>query len=368
LTVNRRQQHELERDALAHYRQGEVAASHRLRDTAGLEHHAADPETARQAMAEAVVGAIGYHGAENVAALAVTHADCEDLTDRVRTLRAQQGAITGPAIEGPGWSRPRTYQAGDRILLHSRIDLDDGRRLSNGTMATVMSLSAGGLAVRADGDQRAVRIRAEIVAGQRPDRRPHISQAWCRTIDGVQGGTWTEAHLLGTAALDRYRGYVGQSRATHTWNTRALDLGDHGGRLARSTDSPTQEVQAAMERQPTKTFAAFDDPYRLAERLERERDAHRAALANRPPDVTTQLKGAQRAVAVAPDDLTQAEEGVGSWHQGLGSASGWARLTTGRRPGPERAGQMVSDRQQRLEHYRDQLDQRQRELTRLEAK
>src|SRR6516162_9014236 len=105
---------------------------------------------------------------------------------------------------------------------------------------------------------------AEIVAGRRPDGRPRISHAWCRTIDGVQGGTWTEAHLLGTAALDRHRGYVGQSRATlatHTWNTRALDPGDHGGRLARSTDSPAQEVQAAMERQPAKTFAAFSDPY-----------------------------------------------------------------------------------------------------------
>jgi hypothetical protein len=371
LTVNRRQQHEVEREALAHYRHGEVAASHQLRDTAGLEHHAANPETARQAMAEAVVGAIGYHGSENIAALAVTHADCEDLADRVRTLRAQQGAITGPAIEGPGWSRPRTYQAGDRILLHSRIDLDDGRRLSNGMMATVMSVSAGGLAVRADGDQRAIPIPAEIVAGRRPDRRPHISHAWCRTIDGVQGGTWTETHLLGTAALDRYRGYVGQSRATlatHTWNTRALDPGDHGGRLARSTDSPAQEVQAAMERQPAKTFAAFDDPYRLAVRLERERAAHRAALANRPPDVSSQLKGAQRAVAVAGDDLTQAEQRVRSWHQELGNTSGWTRLRAGRRQRHDRAGQTVSDPQQGLEHYRNQLDQRQRELTRLEAK
>jgi hypothetical protein len=370
LTVNRRQQHEVEREALAHYRQGEVAASHRLRDTAGLEHHAANPETARQAMAEAVVDAIGYHGAENVAALAVTHADCEDLADRVRTLLVQQGAITGPAIEGPGWSRPRTYQAGDRILLHRRIDLDDGRLLPNGTMATVVSVSAGGLAVHTDGDRRAVPIPAGVVTGRRPDRRPHISHAWCRTIDGVQGGTWTEAHLLGTAALDRYRGYVGQSRATlatHTWHTRALDPGDHGGRLARSADSPAQEVQAAMERQPAKTFAAFDDPYRLAERLERERDAHRAAVAKRPPDVTIQLKSAQRAVAVARDDLTQAEQGVRSWHQELGKTRGWAHERASRRPWPDRAGQMAIDTQQRLEHCPDQLDRRQRELTRLEA-
>jgi hypothetical protein len=104
-------------------------------------------------------------------------AQCRAKGGRVRTLCAQQGAITGPAIEGPGWSRARTYQAGDRILVHSRIDVDDGRRLPNGTMATVVAVSAVGLAVRADGDQRAIPIPAEIVAGRRPDGRPQISHA-----------------------------------------------------------------------------------------------------------------------------------------------------------------------------------------------
>jgi hypothetical protein len=68
--------------------------------------------------------------------------------------------------------------------------------------------------------------------------------------------------------LDRYRGYVGQSRATlatHTWNTRALDPADHGGRLVHPIDTPAEEVLTAMERNRAKNFAAFDDPYRLAE-------------------------------------------------------------------------------------------------------
>jgi hypothetical protein len=61
----------------------------------------------------------------------------------------------------------------------------------------------------------------------------------------VQGGIWSEVHLLGTMALDRYRGYVGQSRATsgtHTWNTRPADPGDHGGRLVRGAVTPAEEV------------------------------------------------------------------------------------------------------------------------------
>jgi ATP-dependent exoDNAse (exonuclease V) alpha subunit len=273
LTINRRQQQELEREALAHYRQGEIGTSQQLRESAGLEHHANNSDAARQAMAQAVVDALNRHGMENVVALAVTHADCEDMADRIRTVLAQHGVLAGSVIQGPGWSGPRMYQAGDRILLHADVDLDDGHQFANGTVATVTSVTPTGLLVHADGDGQTRSISVEVVANRRPDGRPQMSHAWCRTIDGVQGGTWTETHLLGTPALDRYRGYVGQSRATlatHTWNTPPLDPGDHGGRLVHNADTPPEEVLEAMERQPAKTFAAFDDPYWLAERLRHE--------------------------------------------------------------------------------------------------
>jgi conjugative relaxase-like TrwC/TraI family protein len=341
LTVNRRQQHEVERDALAQYRQGEIEASQQLRESAGLEHHSADPQAARHAMAQAVVQASARHGRENVAALAVTHADCEDVADRIRTLLTHGGLLAGPAMQGPGWRSPRLYQAGDRVLLHAHVDLDDDRRLANGTVATITSVTPAGLIVRADGDRQTMSIPAEVVAGRRPDGRPQMSHAWCRTIDGVQGGTWTETHLLGTAALDRYRGYVGQSRATqatHTWNTRTLDPGDHGGHLVRVGETPAEAVLTAMQRQPAKTFAAFDDPYRLAQRLERERDGHRAAVAARPPDVTRRLDAAQRAVAAARDSLTQAEQRVNYWQQELENTSGCARSRASGRWRHDRAG------------------------------
>ena len=103
--------------------------------------------------------------------------------------------------------------------MHTQVDLDTNRRLANGTVATVTSVTPADLVVRADGDQQTMSIPAGVVGGRRPDGRPRMSHAWCRTIDGVQGGTWTETHLLGTAALDRYRGYVGQSRATLATHT-----------------------------------------------------------------------------------------------------------------------------------------------------
>ena len=106
-----------------------------------------------------------------------------------------------------------------------------------------------------------------------------MSHGWARTIDGVQGGTWDQVHLLATPALDRYRGYVGQSRSiapTHTWNTtrQSLDDGDHGGRLVTEPQgTPAEQIAAALARAQPKTFAAVDDPYRIEADLRAEQDA-----------------------------------------------------------------------------------------------
>jgi hypothetical protein len=77
-------------------------------------------------------------------------------------------------------------------------------------------------------------VPASFVQERGQDGRPRLSHAWCRTIDGVQGGTWAQVHLLGTPALDNHRGYVGQSRSvnpTHTWNTVPVPDADHSGRI-----------------------------------------------------------------------------------------------------------------------------------------
>ena len=274
--MNRRQADPVERQALTVFRQGEIQASQELRDEAGWEHHHLDRDQALQAMAAAVLADIDIHGPERVAVLAVTHADCEAIADRVRADLVSQGVISGPALEGPGWAGPRSYQAGDRIVLHAHADLPDGRRLTNGTVAT---------------DHRGHPDRPHSPSRRRPssgaargvrhrpgaDGRPRVSHAWARTIDGVQGGTWDQVHLLATPALDRYRGYVGQSRSiapTHTWNTTTarVDDGDHGGRLVGEVYStPAEQIAAALARAQPKTFAAVDDPYRIDDDLRAER-------------------------------------------------------------------------------------------------
>src|SRR5205085_4900448 len=137
-----------------------------------------------------------------------------------------------------------------------------------------------GIAVSADSG-RGFTLPAEFVQGRRRDGRPNLSHAWARTVDGAQGGTWERVHLLGTAALDRYTGYVGQSRgrlATHTWNVTRIDDGDHGGVVLRR--EPAEEVLTAMEREPSVAFAAHGDPYLLDRQLRAERAEHMAFIAH----------------------------------------------------------------------------------------
>ena len=85
------------------------------------------------------------------------------------------------------------------------------------------------------------------------------------------GGTWQACHLLGSSALDAYRGYTGQSRSrqpTHTWNTKPLVAVDYGGILADQRD-PAEVFAQALARQPDPTLAARSDPWTLDRQLRR---------------------------------------------------------------------------------------------------
>jgi hypothetical protein len=158
-----------------------------------------------------------------------------------------------------------------------------------------------------------------------------VSHAWARTIDGVQGGTWDQVHLLATPALDRYRGYVGQSRSiqpTHTWNTTPQPLDDHGGRLVQPYSTPAEQIAAALARAQPKTFAAIDDPHRFERRLRAEQAAHQSALDRRPPDVADELRRADQVIAARERDLADARERLAHWqgeHQRTGGLHGLTR-------------------------------------------
>ena len=317
LTENRRQREPEERRALTRYRDGEVAESQAIRTEHGWEHDAGTPAATRAALAEALVADADTLGFSNVVALCVSHADAEDLADRVRAIRQARGELAGATLIGPGWgSEPREYAAGDRVLVHATLRVG-GRRLHNGTVLAVTGVTDTGLTVSGPPGS-GFELPAGFVAGRRRDGAPNVSHAVARTVDGAQGGTWTQVHLLGTAALDRYTGYVAQSRgraATHTWNVTRLADVDHGGIVVER--DPATDVLAAMERQPSAAFAAHDDPHVLDRTLTAERDEHfevilrrRAVHPGTVVEVRRDLDRADSDAARAANELRDAQDAV----------------------------------------------------------
>jgi len=211
-------------------------------------------------------------------------------------------AVRGPArsplesfhvVLGPGWTTDREYQSGDRVLLHARCGRA-GRGLVNGTTATVTRVEPAGLTVRLDRCGDVAMLPAAFVTGAREDGSPNLSHSWARTVDGAQGGTWEACHLLGSSALDAYRGYTGQSRSrqpTHTWNTTRVAVVDLGGIVADQRDG-AEQVADALARQPDPSMAARSDPWVLDRQLRQLIAEHERVLSRWPPDRQNALAGA----------------------------------------------------------------------------
>ena len=358
LRENRRQHHPAERKALARYRAGDVDASHEIRTDHGWEHQAAAPADTRQGLASAATVDADRLGAEHVAVLAVSHADCEDLADRIRALRAERGELRGPTLTGPAWgSDPRTYAAGDRVLVHANPHHGGERPVHNGSAGTVLAVGASGMSVVVDGEDRTVVLDAGFVAGRRHDGTPNVSDAWARTVDGAQGGTWRQVHLLGTPALDRHTGYVGQSRGqhpTHTWNTRPD--AEHPLSLLADEREPAEAVLDAMRRHDPKQLAAVDDPWVLDRALRAEYGTHAAVIAGRPPDHRHDLDRLRHAADRAEREHAEAQRGLAGAQQALDGLGPLTRLRRGGRDEIARAEQAHQRAERRLGDAADAVD------------
>jgi conjugative relaxase-like TrwC/TraI family protein len=310
LSENRRQLDPVDRLALELLRAGNPASSQELRAAHGWEHDAPTPSGTRSAMADAVVADLAAHGPASTVALVVSHAQAEDLADRIRARLDVLGHFRGPGVTGPGWTTERHYRAGDRILLHARHG-DRHSSLVNGTVATITAVRPDGLTIRPDRGE-AGWLQLGFIQGVRADGSPNVSHAWARTVDGAQGGTWDHAHLLGSVALDAYRGYTGQSRArhpTHTWNTVALDAADHGGRLADRRIG-SDRVAAALARVPDVSMAAPDDPWPADRQLRAAIVMHEAVLDRQSPDRSGELEAARLDLAEARARFAAAEQAL----------------------------------------------------------
>jgi hypothetical protein len=219
-----------------------------------------------------------------------------------------------------------------------------------------------------------VALPREFIQGRRSDGSPNCSHAWARTVDGIQGGTWPQIHLLGTAALQRFTGYSGQSRgrhATHTWNVTRLPEIDHGGVLADQR-TPEREVLDALRRQPDTGFAVHDAPSHI-ERLLAEQAALRNTLNHRPLDQRPALRQAELALASAHKDLYGANHRLEAAEKRLGELGPLSQL---RRHGRnektsvldeigrftddiQRAETKIAGCQREVDELRSEVDQRQ---------
>jgi len=357
LTVNRRQLDLAEQEALATYRTGQLADSQTIRADHGWEHHASTPAETRDQLADAAVADLTSHGSQEVAVLAVSHADCEDLADRIRARLRAAGHIRGPDTTGPGWGpEDRHYAAGDRVLVHANTYVD-GRRITNGTTSAIVDVTpTGGLITRLD-DGPIIELPATFVAGTRPDGSPNLSHAWARTIDGAQGGTWDHVHLLATPNIDRHTLYVGQSRGrhpTHTWNTTAEpDLEVHGNVVADDRD-PDEIVLAAAARQPDIAFAALDDPHVLDRQLRAERAEHETVLAAGPPDRRADVDKLSRQIETLTADARQLHEAIRHWQLAVRKTGG-PRLNRAKRDIHRHASKSLEEAIERLDDVQQQL-------------
>jgi conjugative relaxase-like TrwC/TraI family protein len=334
LVVNRRQLDPTEREALVFYRRGEIEASQHVRDGGGLEHELADSTATKLAMAEACARDVIDHGPKGVVGLCTTHAEAEELADVIRAKLKEASVLEGPAMSGPGWTTERHYCAGDRILLHATTR-SAGADLHNGDVVTATAVTGRGIFVRADRGQNLF-LDHGFVSGRRDDRLPNVSHAWARTIEGAQGGTWDNVHLLASPRLDRERGYVGLSRgrlSTHAWYVRPSIEVDHGGHLA-ITPTAREAVGETFGREGAQRFAAADDPYRKERLLREARQRHLESLAGRGVDQPPTDAGGHRACLVQIDhevaDLW-AEAVLSAVRQGNPFAFGKQKLLEARR-------------------------------------
>ena len=253
--------------------------------------------------------------------------------------------------------QPRTYAAGDRILVHANLAPRSERGIHNGATGTVVAVSSRGAEILFD-DTRHVFLPAEFISGCRPDGTPNLSHAWARTVDGAQGGTWQHVHLLGTPALDHYTGYVGQSRGrqpTHTWNTRPEP--DHPTRLLADQRTPSQVVADALRRAEPKTFAATDDPWTLDRHLRDERAHHAAIIVGRPPDARRELDDARQRLARSEDEYESARAGLACRQAERERLGPLTRLRRGGRDDIARAEEAVGCAERRLAHASNELEQ-----------
>jgi conjugative relaxase-like TrwC/TraI family protein len=263
LTVNRRQQHQWEIEALEQLRHGDPAAAwHAYRSHHRVHLNDNPDDVRRRAVAD---WWHAYRTGAHSLLLAGTKNEADHLNQLARGEVGRVGHLTGDTLTVAG----RCFQIGDRVLcIRNATDLTtpDGQpaTVDNGTLATVIAIrpNIGALDIAVIGSHRRVRL----------DRRyledGHLVHGYAMTIHKAQGATCDRAYVVGPAGLYREAAYVALSRArdgAHLYATThqaaELDNSPHStGIPDPRTDRPEGHLLDRLHHSRAKTFASHHAP------------------------------------------------------------------------------------------------------------
>jgi conjugative relaxase-like TrwC/TraI family protein len=265
LTVNRRQHHAWERDALAELRDGHAAAA----VAAYRDHDRVVVVTDRAAtVAAGVERWLDAHRDGHIPVLlAGTNETVDALNSAVRRQLLDLGVL-GPAVEGSGGS----LAIGERLMIRvNNYDAvtDTGERTAvlNGQTGTLTAVCDAGLVARMDHDNGDVILTPDDLANG------GVGYAYASTAHKAQGGTWDMAITVGVDGLYREAGYLVMSRGrASNWlivtapelDTLDTDLGRHDSPIplpGEEPDSVDEELVGRLNVSRRKLLAVTRDPH-----------------------------------------------------------------------------------------------------------
>jgi conjugative relaxase-like TrwC/TraI family protein len=261
LTVNRRQQHEWEREALDQLRCGDVPTAF----AAYRDHGRVVITDTPDDLHAIVLGdwqATRPHGATLL--LAGTRAEARFLNRHARQMLAASGELSlDDEIEFAGHG----YVVGDEVVMcrndrHQRLVTGEEFAVDNGMRGTVTDLSPDHMTVCITSGEHVVLDRDYLDHGW-------VDHAYAVTIHKAQGVTCDSVLVVGPAGLYREGAYVALSRARH--EARLYVTADQAAGIeerheygiplpTESVPDPEADILARLHRSAAKNLVIVDDP------------------------------------------------------------------------------------------------------------
>ncbi|MGE3446683.1 MAG: MobF family relaxase [Microbacteriaceae bacterium] len=265
LTVNHRQEHPWEVEALAELRNGHVARAVDAYRT----HNRVVVADDRAGLVDAGVQRwLDAHRAGHVPVLlGGTNEMVDALNDTVRRTLLDAGVL-GPTVEGSGGRLAIGERLMIRVNVYDSVTIDGhSTSVLNGQTGTLAGVIPGGLVVRMDHDGTGVVLPFSFVDDG------GVGYAYAMTAHKAQGGTWDLAITVGLDGLYREAGYLVMSRGRQSnWlivTQPELDLVDaelarHDSTIPLPGEEPDTLDEQLLDRLGTsrrKLLAHARDPY-----------------------------------------------------------------------------------------------------------